>query len=354
MQLSKVVIYHTGDIVYSFAYSSGKLVFVTVDDINNVSSEAIFRAKVRKVNHANRTAFVEYLPDITGYLNLPQWLKVQDGSIIPVQLSWLGDVKKQAKLRYDWQLVGKYLIYTSNSQLLKINAKNMSKQLLTKLENLLINFPAQWQPRTALEMDTDDDAILVEAKILFDRAVAIKAQDKLYSLARGVPNYCKLLRSFDLAADSEIVTNYEPAYDDLSDWQDAWQLDIISYDKHLDFGEMVLWWQELTHSHVVEMSNGASLEIHTVAGINIIDINSGSMAVSGSRLNMLLLDEVYRQICLRNLQGIILIDVIKNMSENEQQTVVNYLNKLFKRDISKCNVLGFSHSGLLELVRNKF
>jgi Ribonuclease G/E len=66
------------------------------------------------------------------------------------------------------------------------------------------------------------------------------------------------------------------------------------------------------------------------------------------------LDTIYQQICLRNLQGIILLDLLKNMTTTEQEQVIEYLKKLFKHDITNTKVLGFSHSGLCELIRQKF
>ena len=68
----------------------------------------------------------------------------------------------------------------------------------------------------------------------------------------------------------------------------------------------------------------------------------------------MVLDAIYQQICLRNLQGIILLDLVKNMSDVEQQRILLYLTKLFKNDLTNTKILGFSHSGLCEIIRNKF
>lgn len=354
LKLSKVLIHQKDNTVYAFAYAGKKLKFVTVDEVDSVSSEAVFRAKVCKLNHANQTAFIEYIPNATGYINLPSNVTVQDGSVINVQLSWLGNDIKQAKFRYGWELIGKHLIYSAPSKQTKITGKNVSLQLLDKLNTLLVNFPANWRLRSALNMATDSATILAEAQILSERANVIESRLRMHLLDIGVPNYCKLLRSFDLVEDGEVITNCEAAYDELTEWQDAWQLDVISYDKYLDCNDLILWYNDIVNNSYVELLNGSSLEINTVSGINIIDVNSGKLTISGGNLNFILLDSIYQQICLRNLQGIILIDAIKNMNQNDKQKIIAYLNKLFKDDITKCKVLGFSHSGLIELVRNKF
>lgn len=327
---------------------------MTTDELNSISSEAIFRAKVCKVNHANQTAFIEYLPNATGYINLPAQVKVQNGTIIPVQLSWLGNETKQAKFRYNWQLIGKYLVYAGTSNSVKIVSSGVSAQVLAFLNKLLENNPAEWILRSALSLDTNVDAVLAEAKILCARAKTIESRPNLYTLDIGMPNYCKLLRSFNLAPEAEVIINQESIYDEISEWQDAWMLDIISYDKHYDAEDLINWYQDSLTNPLVELANGGSLEINTVSGINIIDVNSGSLSVAVDKLNLMFIADIYHNICLRNLQGIILIDFVKNMQQDVKRKIIDEFNKLFRYDVVRTQVLGFSNAGLLELIRNKF
>lgn len=354
MQLTKVLICVRDTQVYSFAYAQNKLVFVTTDELNSISSEAIFRAKVCKVNHANQTAFIEYLPNATGYINLPSQVKVQNGTIIPVQLSWLGNEHKQAKFRYNWQLVGKYLVYAGASNSVKIVSAGVSSQVLAFLNKLLENHPAEWILRSALSVDTEVDAVIAEAKILCERAKTIESRLNLYTLDIGMPNYCKLLRSFSLAKDAEIIINNESIYDEVTEWQDAWMLDVITYDKHYEIDDLITWYQDMLTNPLIELANGGSLEISTVSGINIIDVNSGSLAVAVDKLNLMFITDIYHNICLRNLQGIILIDFVKNMQQDAKRKIIDEFNKLFHYDVVRTQILGFSNAGLLELIRNKF
>lgn len=354
LMLDKVLIYQQEERIYTFAYALGKLQFILLDDNDSIATESIFRARISKINHANHTAFIEYLPQQFGYINLPTWLKVQTGTSVLAQLTWNGDSTKQAKFRYGAEIVGKYLIYSADSNLLEIQAKNLLPELRLKLDDVLQGIPAKWRLRSALQLDTDNDAILAEANYLKMQAEKLQTTNATGLLVDGLPDYAKLLRNISLSADGEIITNSKHIYDEMSKLQDAWLLDVISYQSGLNCQVNIDEYNTLIGQSLVALANGCTLEIHTVSGITIIDVNSGSSNLTSAKLNFIILDEIYQQICLRNLQGIILIDVIKNMSHADEQKIILYLQKLFRADISKTKVLGFSNSGLLELIRNKF
>ena len=64
-------------------------------------------------------------------------------------------------------------------------------------------------------------------------------------------------------------------------------------------------------------------------------------------------EEIARQIRLRDLGGIIIIDFIDMEMEEHRQQVVEVLKAALKRDRTKTNVLGFTDLGLVEMTRKK-
>lgn len=346
-KIDKVIIYKEHDFISSFAYSDGKLCFMVTDQINPPYSEAIIPIKVSRINHANNSAFIEYDDNQTGYINLPKWLKVQSGSKLHAQLTWQGDEIKQAKFRSTWQIAGKYIVYNSKSEL-KFANKNLPAELLDKLNSLLSNQPATWSIRTIAINNTDYDLISSEAQEIY--AIAEKLNSNKEYTYSGIPNYLKIFRELNLVTNAEVTTNDDSIYNKLIEKQDLWLIDTIHYNKNLQLPLLDI----ANHKKLVQLENGSTLEIGTFAGINIIDINSGSSNTDKNTTNFLILDEVYRQICVQNLQGIILVDVIKNSSILQEGKIINYLQKLFRHDISQTKILGFSNSGLLEIIRNKF
>jgi ribonuclease G len=104
---------------------------------------------------------------------------------------------------------------------------------------------------------------------------------------------------------------------------------------------------------------GAYLIIDQTEALAVIDVNTGKFTGSTSledtvfQTNMMATVEIARQIRLRNLAGIIIIDFIDMVSDEERAKVIEKLGKELERDKTKVNILGFTSLGLLELTRKK-
>lgn len=109
----------------------------------------------------------------------------------------------------------------------------------------------------------------------------------------------------------------------------------------------------------VELSGGGSLIIDEREALQTIDVNSGSAVVSQNGMSLQLeenlraVPEIARQIRLRNLSGIILIDFIDMDSEQERQTVMDAMIKAVADDRVKNVIHGFTRLGLLEMTRKR-
>lgn len=354
MGLNRVLVYHIGEIVYSFAYANDKLAYVLADDLTKPASESVFNARVSRVNHKSGSAFVEYLPGVSGWINLKAGKAgVQNGSNIICQLAWHGDEYKQAKLRPGVQLAGKYVVWLDDDKF-AIQSKKLSeakKQELLLLTNLNTG---RWILRSSVNDESDLSLVASEISMIKERLEAIKTTNSPGLIFAGKRNYLKLLRSFRLDNGFEVITNSEVIYDEITQLQDLWQIDVISFNPKLNLTINISEYNQFLDQSIITLPNGASLAVASLHGIHVIDINSASLDLSPLALNSSVIEYIYQQICLRNLLGIILIDFVKNMNQEEQGRIITKLNKLFASDITSTKVLGFSHSGLCEIIRNKF
>ena len=345
--LTRLEVIRATDKIYSLAYTGERLIF-TVVETAGCCSEAIYLATISRINHQSRSAFITYGAGLSGFVNLPTGLNVQEGSSLRVQMVWCGDEKKQPKFRCDWQLVGKYVVYTPGNA--KLKSSGQTKELVVALDAAVQEYPGNWVVRSCVKFMPQMPLVIAEMKLLHARGQAvIGGQD-----FDGTPGYLRILRSLTLAPDCEIITNDRQINQQLLSYQDLWQIDAVTYNPTLDAVVAVAKFESLVNLSNYQLGNGGNLEIYTVGGINLIDVNSGRVVLSHDKLNFAMLDEIYRQICIRNLQGIILLDLLKNQSPTAQERVIEYLKKLFKCDITNTRVLGFSHSGLCELIRNRF
>jgi len=109
----------------------------------------------------------------------------------------------------------------------------------------------------------------------------------------------------------------------------------------------------------VELSGGGSLIIDEREALQTIDVNSGSTVKASQGMSLALeenlraVPEIARQIRLRNLSGIILIDFIDMDSDREREQVLDAMTEAVSDDRVKNVIHGFTRLGLLEMTRKR-
>ncbi len=109
----------------------------------------------------------------------------------------------------------------------------------------------------------------------------------------------------------------------------------------------------------VWLDSGAYLIIDQTEALTVIDVNTGKFIGTTSleetvfQTNLMAAREISRQIKLRNLAGIIIIDFIDMASDEERTKVIEAFEQELNRDRIKSNILGFTALGLLEMTRKK-
>jgi ribonuclease E len=107
----------------------------------------------------------------------------------------------------------------------------------------------------------------------------------------------------------------------------------------------------------VNLYTGGYIVIEKTEALTTIDINSGSFkSLLNSRqtslwINYLAIYEIAKQIKLRNIGGIIVIDFIDSSNQYDQMKLLKYIDNLLKKDQTKCTIVQISELGLLELTR---
>ncbi|TQV74427.1 ribonuclease E/G [Denitrobaculum tricleocarpae] len=110
---------------------------------------------------------------------------------------------------------------------------------------------------------------------------------------------------------------------------------------------------------LVELPGGGSLLIEPVRTLTAIDVNLGAMATSGTAQNQALevnlkaMTEIARQLRLRAVAGLIVVDCLEMRDKKARDQVVASLRLALKDDDQPCQVMGMSPSGLLEMTRRR-
>jgi ribonuclease G len=116
---------------------------------------------------------------------------------------------------------------------------------------------------------------------------------------------------------------------------------------------------EQTLDRRVWLRGGGSLVIDSAEAMTVVDVNSGSPAEEGSpeevalRTNLEAAQEVPRQLRLRGIGGIIVVDFIDMVDTSRWKSVMEVLESSLRRDRVKTQVASPSQFGVVEMTRKR-
>ncbi len=109
----------------------------------------------------------------------------------------------------------------------------------------------------------------------------------------------------------------------------------------------------------VYLKSGGYLVIDETEALIAVDVNTGRHKGKGSQedaileVNLEAIEEVARQLRLRNVGGLVVIDLIDMKSRKHQNAVYKAMKNAVKRDRARTNVLPISELGLMEMTRQR-
>jgi ribonuclease G len=110
----------------------------------------------------------------------------------------------------------------------------------------------------------------------------------------------------------------------------------------------------------VSFKNGAYLIIEHTEALHVIDVNSGTRSKSGNdqetnalEVNTAAAGEIARQLRLRDMGGIIVVDFIDMQSAENKQLLFEKMKEAMSADRTKHNILPLSRFGLMQITRQR-
>ena len=109
----------------------------------------------------------------------------------------------------------------------------------------------------------------------------------------------------------------------------------------------------------VELKSGGTLVIDQTEAMTTVDVNTGGFVGARNfedtvfKTNLEAAGAIARQLRLRNLGGMVIVDFIDMTREDHQQAVLAEFRKQLARDRTRTTVSGFSQLGLVELTRKR-
>jgi len=116
---------------------------------------------------------------------------------------------------------------------------------------------------------------------------------------------------------------------------------------------------ENAFSRVVHLKSGAYIVVDETEALVAIDVNTGRAKGSKDqdqsifKVNLEAAEEIARQLRLRNMGGLIVLDFIDMKSRRDQQTVFQRMKDSLRRDKARTHVMPISQLGLMEMTRQR-
>jgi ribonuclease E len=298
-------------------------------------------------------------------------LALKSGDTVLVQVTKDPVGQKGARLTSAVSLPGRYLVYVPNGSMNGISRK-LPETERTRLKRILkevLPEDAGVIVRTAAEGATEEQLTLdvqrlqkqwedIQKKVAKSQAPLLlhSEPDLLIKIIRDVFNedFQKLVISGDDAR--EAIESYLAAVaPDLQERIENYTGDRDVFDEYR-VGEQI--YKALERK--VYLPSGGSLVIDRTEAMTVVDVNTGKFVGSGGNLeetvtknNLEAAEEVVRQLRLRDIGGIIVIDFIDMVLESNRDLVQRRLMECLSRDRTKHQVAEVTSLGLVQMTRKK-
>ncbi len=300
-------------------------------------------------------------------------VKVKIGDELVVQVS-KEDVKTKAPVvTSNINLTGKYIALTYGKATIGVSAKiedekerRRLKELVKRYEHKQYGFIIRTNAAFMQEeVILDELSKLVE---LFESIVRYGVHKSRFSLLYSTPpSYICDIRDGYADHVDEFITDNPELYGHMKDYLEEYQTEDIGklklyQDSILSLANLYGITEKLKDAvkPMVWLKSGGTLIIQPTEALTVIDVNTGK-AVSGKKqvqetflkVNREAAKEIAKQIRLRNLSGIIIIDFIDMELKKNKDLLMEELEDYFKLDPVKTTLVDMTALGLVEVTRKK-
>lgn len=349
---------------------------------------SIYIGRVEKVVKNIQSAFIRLDADHVGYLplndkpaiilnrTLPKGLpSIAENDLILVQVEQEPQKMKQARVTGNISLGGNYVVLDLQQGITRVSKKIKDAEQVKELKNLIstrtgiceTNSPqlGKWSYgcvcRTACEQ-ADSQMILSEYESLFNefdqlihRAVY---ERRTGCIKAGKKEYLAILEEYGINRIDEVKTD-KPEVAELL--KGSVSKVVLYEDEAYPLSKLLSLETEINKllNKKVWLKSGGFLIIEPMEAMVVIDVNSGKSIGKKNKethifeINMEAAREITRQLRLRNLSGIIMVDFI-NMEENlHKQQIIKCLEEGFRKDKVPGYFIEITKLDVFELTRKK-
>ena len=330
----------------------------------------IYKGKIVDILNKGEIIFVDIGLEKNAFLsfenkkNIPKF-NISDSLIVQVETEARDG--KGARLTLDYSINGENLVLLPNSKNLSISKKIEDLEIVKKLKDTFLNIDKGLILRTK-SVEKSSDNLLEEYKKLEAIDNQIKKDFKEKNTTLLYDNNSILKKALTLLDEDidEFIIDDEDSFNKIKNTLEENKKNYLlkKFKKYFKDEDIFSYYKidtqiERALDRKVYLESGASIVIEKTEALVSIDVNTGQNIGNQSSQNLIFntnleaCKEIARQIKLRNLAGIIIIDFIDLKKNSDRKKILEELKRYLKKDRMEINSLDFSHLGLVQFTRKR-
>lgn len=298
-------------------------------------------------------------------------LALKSGDRVLVQVTKDPVGHKGARLTSQISLPGRYLVYVPNGTMNGISRKlpdterarlkKILKEVLPESSGVIVRTAAEGATEEQLTLDVQRltsqwEHVSSQVKTIQAPALLHSEPDLLVKIVRDVFNedFTRMLIQGDEAL--QTISSYlQGVAPDLLERVEKYEGEQDPFDAFRVTEQI-----EKALDRKVWLPSGGSLVIDRTEAMTVVDVNTGKFVGSGGNLeetvtknNLEAAEEIVRQLRLRDIGGIIVVDFIDMVLESNRDLVLRRLIECLSRDRTKHQVAEVTSLGLVQMTRKK-
>ncbi|SHG88415.1 Rne/Rng family ribonuclease [Tepidibacter thalassicus] len=343
------------------------------DNRNKKTQNNIYRGIVKNILLGMEAAFVDIGLDKNAYLKLDNKVQnIKNGHEVLVQIKKepIGD--KGAKLTSEISIPGRYLVLMPTRCDIVVSNKIKDEKEIKRLKGIVSKLKPE-NVGVIIRTEAfgkDEQDFKKDFKELIDVYNNIKKKNKLgigpKLLYEDLDMTLKVIRDiFNSDFDKVIVNNLEKFNQIkklLKNIDKSYESKVEYFEEGIDIFDYYKVTNELKRAlnRKVWLKSGGYIIIDKTEALTVIDVNTGKytgnlgLDETVFNTNCEAASEIARQIRIRDIGGIILVDFIDMKNDEYKKILIKKLQEYLRDDKVKAKVLGMTNLGLVEIVRRKF
>ncbi len=336
-------------------------------EYENLSEDVAIALRLKKRSGRDISALPTFSTKRSGEVKI----SLEEGQNVVVQAIREAYDKKGLRITTKITLPGRYLVLSPFAPVIGVSKKihqvrerrrlrRIVKSMLPPITGCIVRTEAENQKEEALRKDLE--VLLEQWRDIEHKIRTQRPPHLLYTDANLVRS---LIRDQLNSEVSRVLVDSKKLYRDLKEymeWAAPKLADCLEYHPGPEpiFDHCgILRDVENTYSRQIKLPSGGSIVFDHTEAMVIIDVNSGRYAeareqeVNSLKTNLEALREIARQVRLRDIGGMIVIDFIDQLDDRNKKRIYEEMKKELRKDSAKSVVFPLTQLGLLQITRQR-